>query len=734
MPPTRKRKTDEGTQPEETPKKRTKKEARELALKRAKEAMEADKLKVEKVKAKKHQTAASDKEDDGKIGSTPAKRHKTADKKLASAKKPEATASKSAAAAKSSIKSPAAKKSKSKEALKATEALKPVETPILPTQAPAPVAQQQQPQFQGMGSPQMNGMNPSMHPAMNAAAMGYGQMNNFALPPGAPVNTQGVSEAMMAQYMMGQQQRMMGGPYVNMGQQPYGGGFGGQFAAQYAPMNNLTMQQQQQQQQQAVQQQMQVKDATAKQANPVVQQDQPTQKLEPSVVPPTGDRTISSSSSAKKSATAIPESDDDDDDMPPPPSATLEMQISQQVMANVAALQNNEPTPFNVPPPEAFTQVSSSQLEDDAEEEVYDDQPIIVDDYEIPPLVKKRRNWGRGLVCAIVVAILSYIIMMDGDGPAESPAKLHSSDADCYFDSIAGDSEDYVPSCSNEPGAPCPEGSVCKDGEIVTCQYWFEEVSNDGKSCGLPATSLKTLETIMGVLEEKSIANECSLFSLQSRPLFNYADVQFARPMELATNPLELAILEKELVSERKDGKFFIGLPDDHFLELPFLCRATASVKSFVGGIGSLMVLLLHITLSWIWSTCTAYPIASLVGLIVVLLVRKRRQYQAHRSKLVRDIAHVRQMSYELLQDSPSSSHVVLHIRDEIAMTMYPDSKSQRQYMIKEVWPRIIPDFMQDNRVRKSSRVIEGKPRDVWQWVAATSAKKPAAATTLSGQ
>jgi len=705
MPPTKKRKNDDedGPNVDETPKKRTKKELRELAMKRAKESMQADKAKVEAVKAKKQQAAAPSKEDAGKIASTPSKRQKAAPKRPSIAK---ASTPKPAAAAQASAISSTAKKPKSND---------------VPTPAAAPTAQLQAP---GTAPPPMQGMNPAMN-GVNPAMMGYG------MPPGAAqMNPQGVSQAMMAQFMMGQQQRMMGGGAF-MGQQPFGGGFGGQFSPQYAHMN---MAPQGQQQQPVQQQPTQAQDVTAQPAKPVVQPQPVQPKPEANVVPPTVNRTITPASPAKKTAIAIPESDDDDDDMPPPPSASLEMQISQQVMANVVAHAKNEPTPFNVPPPEAFAQLSSSQPDDDVEEEVYDDQPIIVDDDEIPPLVQKRRTWGRGLIGAIVVGILSYVIVMwSGDGYEEllseqSPADLGDPEANCYFDSIVGDSEDYVPACADEPGAPCPNDGVCSGGQLVGCQYWFEEVAEDGKSCGLPAQSQKTLETIIEVLEEKTIEAECSLFSFASRPLFDYAHVQLVRPMELATNPLELAVLEKELVSERKKGKFFIGLPKDHPLELSFACSVASSVKSAIGLIGSLMILLLHSLLSGLWSICKAYPLASIAGLLVVLVVRKRRQHQAYRSKLVRDIANVRQMAYEILQASPSASHVVLHIRDEIAMTMYPDSKTQRQYIIKEVWPRIIPNFVQDNRVRKSTRVMEGKPRDVWQWIAVTSAKKPAAA------
>jgi hypothetical protein len=125
-----------------------------------------------------------------------------------------------------------------------------------------------------------------------------------------------------------------------------------------------------------------------------------------------------------------------------------------------------------------------------------------------------------------------------------------------------------------------------------------------------------------------------------------------------------------------------------------------------------------------VWACFNAYPFASLVGLLVVFIVKSGREFQRYRSKLVRDIAEARQMVYTVLKQSPSESHIVLHIRDELAMTLFPNGKSQRRYLIKDVWPRLVPDFQQDNRVRKSKKVIGGKPRDVWQWVASAKKKK----------
>ena len=62
--------------------------------------------------------------------------------------------------------------------------------------------------------------------------------------------------------------------------------------------------------------------------------------------------------------------------------------------------------------------------------------------------------------------------------------------------------------------------------------------------------------------------------------------------------------------------------------------------------------------------------------------------------------------------------HIVLHIRDGIAMQLYPHSRKERQSLINEIWPKIVNMVQYDTRVRKTKKMVDGKPRDVWQWVA----------------
>ena len=61
---------------------------------------------------------------------------------------------------------------------------------------------------------------------------------------------------------------------------------------------------------------------------------------------------------------------------------------------------------------------------------------------------------------------------------------------------------------------------------------------------------------------------------------------------------------------------------------------------------------------------------------IVDKFVDMSRNTQAHRQQRLIDVSHLRQMTYQILQDDPSISHFVLHIRDEIVLCRLPRKRS----------------------------------------------------------
>jgi hypothetical protein len=407
----------------------------------------------------------------------------------------------------------------------------------------------------------------------------------------------------------------------------------------------------------------------------------------------------------------------------------LESQISTRVLANCAAALKNEPLPYQDAPPGA-DDYQPENADEEIDEEVIDEEPIYIDadDDELfveqakhrLSLVKKGVNFlKKSIMVSIGVGVLSYFFMLQGGvfdwpDPGKYQEQQQLSSELCYIDTEALD----APAC-DQNGVACPDGGICAGGRMEGCMSPHYQLSNSRNACILDQQTNETIASLQELLAQWSIEKICGSSSNDEMPLFDYSELQLANAL-----PIDV-IIELFFTERDEDNKFYVGLPKDYRLNLPVGCRLMQMSKSVLSGLGSLAMTSAHGLGSFAWSITLAYPLASLLGLIVVLLFKYRRDVQAHRQQVLIDVAHVRQMTYQRLQEDPSISHVVLHIRDEIVMSLFPDSKKQRMYIQKQVWPRVVPDLLQDNRVRKSTKVMEGNPRDVWQWVAAPlSAKK----------
>ena len=463
----------------------------------------------------------------------------------------------------------------------------------------------------------------------------------------------------------------------------------------------------------------------------------------PSKVLPPKPNVVPQPSTQGTKATAIPDSDDDDDMVPPPPMTKLEKQISERVMANCAASYYNQPLPYQEPPPEA----DSYQPDGDEEEEEIDEEPIFVDHEEtvqLPSVAATKHLFSRNLIVAVAVGLISCLIMIQGGvwnflkfETSDSNERAAAINPPCFIDS--GFVE--VHSCEADLGVPCPFGGVCEHGRLVNCVNSYYQVAQSQDSCVLSKKTNATLAVLKQLLHEWTARDYCGLPSKStkmvaskgSHPFFSYSQLQLERPMELATNVLDQEILQLGgFVVVRRDDGMYLGLAGDETLSLSASCRIGLFLKGVLNTFGSITIILAHSVFGLTWSSVRSYPWVTLLGLIVVVLVKLNRDAQAKRQKILKDVATVRQWTYRRLQDDPSSTpHIVLHIRDEMAMELFPDSKKQRQYIITKVWPRVVPDILQDNRIRKTTKLVDGNLRDVWQWVAAPSSSTKKKTTTF---
>jgi len=418
-----------------------------------------------------------------------------------------------------------------------------------------------------------------------------------------------------------------------------------------------------------------------------------------------------------------PEDDDeeeDDDEMPPPPMPSLEAQISQQVLANLAARQENKPSPYTEPPPAAFENPPEVDG-DEVEELVHDENPIVIDDEE-PEATSKPFFTIRTLILTVIVAIVGYVVMQD-DTIDQTGKATAFVEAPCFKDNVMIDHETgVVNSCADNGGLECPDGGTCKFGKLVECIGKHYEISDNGDDCVLTSLSKEKVAAIQDVLEEKTLQGSCH-FSANEYPTFPYKEIQLANPLVIANDALEVTILENEFNVQRNNGFLHIGLKSDYKIRTPAHCLATSAVTYVLGVVGNMILGAFNFFLAVVLQICREYPIQCFIMLFVGFLLYRFLRHRSFRKQLAEDVSEIRQLAYNYLEDSADESHIVLHVRDHIVHSMYP--KNKYDYVKKDVWPRVVPEFKVDNRIRKSTRIVEGQPREAWQWVAAvTPAKK----------
>jgi hypothetical protein len=306
----------------------------------------------------------------------------------------------------------------------------------------------------------------------------------------------------------------------------------------------------------------------------------------------------------------------------------------------------------------------------------------------------------------------------------------------CFFDSQT----EWEGACPDGNGVPCPEGGVCRDGELVGCLSSFKEVAESGKSCTV-TDEFKIMKAFL-VKELEDHATQHQTCDETNVSLLNYASVQQAHPEIMVEEGPELVemLLEEGFTVETDDNGLHLGLPNDHYVGLPIYCHIGNAFKVLLEIIGSWMVYWTHfawniaiIVLRVFWNCAYAYPLASAIGFGTVVSLYSLKARGNERRKKILDIANMRQMAYTTLQDNPQCSHLVVHIRDEIAMCLAEFNRDERQHLIKHIWPKVVSDVKLDNRVRKSQRIGEASTLvDAWQWVATTTPKSARFASDTS--
>mmetsp|Transcript_37619 Transcript_37619/g.42414 ORF Transcript_37619/g.42414 Transcript_37619/m.42414 type:complete len:584 (-) Transcript_37619:322-2073(-) len=404
------------------------------------------------------------------------------------------------------------------------------------------------------------------------------------------------------------------------------------------------------------------------------EQKQQINRLSGLLSPPAGPSTTTTIPVMKK----VPQASNNNNHYMPPP--TLQAQISQQVLVNARDFDDDNKSDEDV------------LLNDDNQEEssAVDNNVEIIN----PPMhdngneleLQKHKPNYRFLISMIVLLIIICI---------------------CYTAPAFDEGEKISSIVVNK--------HQCFLKNLADCPNKFQDLSDKEDQCILINKYSLMVTTITNHL-----VNHASKSCNKVAETIEYAMLKREHSEILVEESPELIDAMKcegYRISGEGDS-LYLGLPENFNLNLPFYCKLGDTAHSILETIGSLLLNIISIIVINYWGFLKNYPKLSgsgLFGFGVFLVTRKRRVKREQRE---RKIDQVRGETDNVLKGNPAVGHIVLHIRDEIAMQLYPHSRKERQSLINEIWPKIVNIVQYDTRVRKTKRMVDGKPRDVWQWVA----------------
>mmetsp|Transcript_22888 Transcript_22888/g.48695 ORF Transcript_22888/g.48695 Transcript_22888/m.48695 type:complete len:665 (+) Transcript_22888:172-2166(+) len=394
-------------------------------------------------------------------------------------------------------------------------------------------------------------------------------------------------------------------------------------------------------------------------------------------------------------------------DIPPPPPALM-AQVSQQVLLNVQNEGIDDVDP-----------ISSESNKQKEENEFQDTADCSNGVHKCVEETKGKSGWISKLtsVAVVGVAIVSVSIMLPTSLIEDSRSMEDLATPKiipCFFDS--GSEYDGCPDDSG--GMECPEGGICQGGKLVDCVNNLLDVSEEGDKCILGEEYIVMKTAIMNQL-----VNHASQICDQSAtPSFKYAMLQKDQPdiPEDETEDLIDALTNEGFVVHEREG-LYVGLPEGFEVTLPMYCVLGNAGQWVLQEVGLLILGFLRFAFFNFYGFVLAYPKLSALNTAILGCFIWYRRRRAAKMKLQEDISRTREIAYRTLEESCGVQHCAIHIRDEIAMALYPNSKTLRLHLQKTVWPKIVDDVKRDTRVRKFQTFSKtGLTRDMWQWTAAS--------------
>lgn len=405
-----------------------------------------------------------------------------------------------------------------------------------------------------------------------------------------------------------------------------------------------------------------------------------------------------------------------EEDMPPPPPALM-AQVSQQVLLNAQNEDSDSMNPVSVED-ERKKEGKGDEMIASGNSKVLHPKSIDGNDKHLEQKKAKTR-WLPKITSVIIaaVAIFSMILML----PAPSTKKTSSpgdtvisKESVCYFNS---ESEHEGDCLNDSSGIECPKGGVCRGGKLVACDNIFQDVSDQGDKCVLGENYFPMKAALMNQL----VTNASQICDQSAKPSFKYTTMQKDEPtiLEEESEDLIEALMDEGFIIYERDG-LYVGLPEGFKVNLPIYCFLGNVGQWILQEVGLLLLGMLRFASSNLLGFVSTYPKLSALYLVLLVCCVGYRKYSAGKKQRREEISRTRELAYRTLEESCGVEHCAIHIRDEIAMALYPNSKKLRLKLQKDVWPKIVDDVKRDTRVRKFQTFNkDGKTRDMWQWTAA---------------
>jgi len=344
----------------------------------------------------------------------------------------------------------------------------------------------------------------------------------------------------------------------------------------------------------------------------------------------------------------------------------------------------------------------------------------------------------------------------------------------CYFNDIQ--TQSLLPSHEISPSASygaeclttdmiskkrvtCPEHGVCKGGEWQSCtpsDVW--EVDKQNRLCRLTGKAKKELDKAQQVLSlwtsnclcgtsprvlGRSIQkNVCIRDWKETDDGLAYFDINdVAWQLVMMEKGMDSSHATAEEIEEEKKtivtlfsipakAPMFVHHPSlkvassivalskdaSSLVSLPYTCWLRMWLFYFLG----LAVSVVHWIAVQLFSYAVQYPVAFSISFITIYIFYKMHDTYKKRFYTRLLVSQARAISYDKLiyeSQQGSNSYSLLHLGEDVAQTLYPDSLKRRQDFLKSVWPRVVTELKNDVRIQQCQKAVGGVVLECWTWL-----------------